>query len=71
MRAFSSASQVSSRAIRCCGSMLSASIFDSEELGVKTLDVASRYPPRVRALRMRSASRGSSMNSAQRPSAGR
>ena len=68
MRAFSSASQVNSSAIRCCGSRLSASIFDSAKNSASKPLMSLRYPPRVRALRIRSASRGSSMNSAQRSS---
>ena len=64
----SSASQVNSRAIRCCGSMLSASIFDNAKNSASKPLRSLRYPPRVRAFAIRSASRGSSMNSAQRPS---
>src|SRR3954452_14936264 len=68
MRAFSSASQVNSSAIRCCGSMLSASIFDSAKNSASKPLMSDRYPPRVRALATRSAIRGSSRNSSQRPS---
>ena len=68
MRAYSNASQVNSRASRCCGSMLSASIFDSAKNSASKPLRSFRYPPRVRAFSIRSASRGSVMNSAQRPS---
>ena len=68
MWAPSRASQVSSSTSRCCGSRLSASIFDSAKNSASKPLRSARYPPRVRALAMRSASRGSFMNSAQRPS---
>ena len=48
--------------------MLSASIFDSAKNSASKSLMFLMYPPRVRALRMRSASRGSSMNSDHRPS---
>ena len=68
MWAPSSASQVSSRASRCWGSRLSASIFDNAKNSASKPLRSFRYPPRVRALAIRSANRGSSVNSDQRPS---
>ncbi|SKU71188.1 Uncharacterised protein [Mycobacteroides abscessus subsp. abscessus] len=49
IRAFSSASQVNSSAIRCCGSMLSASILDSVKNSASNPLMSLRYPPRVAA----------------------
>jgi hypothetical protein len=71
IRACSNASQVSSSAIRCCGSMLSASIFDSAKNSASKPLMSDRYPPRVWALATRSAIRGSERNSSQRRRADR